>query len=494
MKKIVKIILILNLTVFPPRYANTQDFDFDLLNKISELIDESINNNEWEKAYFLFMALDDAIHNYKLDKELQKEQLVKEKLDQVINQNLYTLYTQGIKYLNQKDFPSAVKVFGKISYYNPEFKDVEKLLYLSQELKVINQGIKGFSHIVASPVINKKITGLRIYKPNKCFNGYTLFTQQGLYESLPLKHIYLIDMKGNIRYEWTVKGDPLFARLDKNGHLYICEKGIRELDFKSNIIWKYNANITHEFQILDENKFLIERVEKTLHPIYGIPCENPRIEIIDRNKHILWQWKGEEHIEELKKLTDINVFPIGDWAHLNSCEILPDNPIAKRDKRFRKGNILFSLDKLCTIGIIDYQTKKIVWAWGPGFIRNQHTPIMLENGHILVFDNGTYYQHSRIIELDPLTEKIVWEYHAQPEKDFYSYVWGNAQPLPNGNILVIESTQNRIFEITPDGKIVWDFISTFGTTTGCHGIYRAYRYSIDYVKKLLKNIVTDEKN
>lgn len=111
---------------------------------------------------------------------------------------------------------------------------------------------------------------------------------------------------------------------------------------------------------------------------------------------------------------------------------------------------------------------------------------MLKNGHILIFDNGTYYQQSRIVELDPLTEKIVWEYHAQPKDDFYSYVWGNVQPLPNGNILVTESTKNRIFEITPEGEIVWDFISTFGITTGCHGIYRAYRYSPQYVKPLIQ--------
>ena len=66
------------------------------------------------------------------------------------------------------------------------------------------------------------------------------------------------------------------------------------------------------------------------------------------------------------------------------------------------------------IGVIDRQTGTIVWAWGPGVIDGQHIPHMLPNGHILLFDNGALRGHSRVLELDPLTETVEWEYTADP--------------------------------------------------------------------------------
>jgi hypothetical protein len=84
---------------------------------------------------------------------------------------------------------------------------------------------------------------------------------------------------------------------------------------------------------------------------------------------------------------------------------------------------------------------------------------MLENGHILIFDNGVRRQYSRVLELDPVVKAIVWEYVAEPREDFYSYTRGSAQRLANGNTLISESDNGRVFEVTPEGEVVWRWLN-----------------------------------
>ena len=105
-----------------------------------------------------------------------------------------------------------------------------------------------------------------------------------------------------------------------------------------------------------------------------------------------------------------------DWAHANTIEVLPPTPLENSDKRFKEGNLLFSLRHLDIIGIVDPFINEIVWCYGPGTLDGQHQPTMLPDGHILVFDNGTYRGHSIVRELDPETGssvgnmKMVWTF------------------------------------------------------------------------------------
>ena len=47
----------------------------------------------------------------------------------------------------------------------------------------------------------------------------------------------------------------------------------------------------------------------------------------------------------------------------------------------------------------------------------------------------------------------------EPAEAFYSKLAGYDERLPNGNTLITESTNGRAFEVTSDGKIVWEFIN-----------------------------------
>jgi hypothetical protein len=59
------------------------------------------------------------------------------------------------------------------------------------------------------------------------------------------------------------------------------------------------------------------------------------------------------------------------------------------------------------------------------------------------------------------------------------------QRLPNGNTFSLDCHKGRLFEVTPYGEIVWEYISPYawgrGTQVVDSGIYRAYRYGYDEI-------------
>ncbi|MCD6510407.1 MAG: aryl-sulfate sulfotransferase [Thermoprotei archaeon] len=360
------------------------------------------------------------------------------------------------------------------------------------------------------------LSGVTKYDPDKAYEGYTLFCHtydppnvaQG-----ELAHMYLIDMNGNIVHEWTAKTAVQLLELLPNGNLYYTTRdrsdinyaGLREIDPKSNVVWSFHCRIDHDFHVMDNGHLMIHCIIDKMAPEIGPELKRcPYIIEITREKELIWEWFGDEHIKELEELCGIK-FPLKasqfkgypehmkrhllfDWAHNNTCEVLPDNPSGRKDSRFKAGNILFSYRSLDVIGVIDRETGEIVWAWGPGILDGQHQPTMLPNGNILIFDNGTRRGWSRVIEVNPLEEEIVWEYTATPKESFFSPYISGAQLLPNGNIFICEGGPCRLFEITRDGEIVWEYHSPYKGTKGTHGIYRATRYSPEYVKPLLERI------
>ena len=146
------------------------------------------------------------------------------------------------------------------------------------------------------------------------------------------------------------------------------------------------------------------------------------------------------------------------------------------------------------MAIIDKKTGKIVWKLGPnydetrelqglGWIIGQHHAHMIPRGlpgegNILVFDNGGWAgygapnpgsptgfknalrDYSRVLEIDPITLKIVWQYTpgeaglAVPvdANRFYSPFISSAQRLPNGNTLITEGSGGRIIEVTAGSR------------------------------------------
>jgi hypothetical protein len=146
-----------------------------------------------------------------------------------------------------------------------------------------------------------------------------------------------------------------------------------------------------------------------------------------------------------------------DLLHANAIEWMHRPELAARDPLYATTNVLVCVRNQDLAAIIDWRTKRLVWAWGPGVLASPHDATMLDNGNILIFDNGMGRGWSRVVEMNPLTRRIVWEYGGPGDGRFYSNTRGAAHRLPGGNTLVTVSAAGRVFEVDPTGDIVWDF-------------------------------------
>ena len=214
--------------------------------------------------------------------------------------------------------------------------------------------------------------------------------------------------------------------------------------------------------------------------------------------------------------------------HINSMSVLgPNHWYEEGDERFHPDNIIWDAREANIMAIISKETGKIVWQIGPDFtqtpelraigqIIGQHHCHMIPKGlpgegNILMFDNGGWAgyglpdrmskdgsktdkrDYSRVIEIDPTTLKVVWEYTGHmmggegmmnmvSNTKFYSQLVSSAQRLPNGNTLITEGCCCRIFEVTADKEVVWEYYAPFDFSNPF--IYRAYRYPYSYVPQL----------
>ena len=167
-------------------------------------------------------------------------------------------------------------------------------------------------------------------------------------------------------------------------------------------------------------------------------------------------------------------------------EIIEPCGFMLNDKRFKRGNWLVSSPNRNLVFILDRETKKIVWSWGVGELDAVHMPRMLDNGNILMLDNGRKRGYSRVIELNPLTKEVVWEYKENPAKNFWCKEIGSAQELPNGNILIADGYNGRAFEITRQGEKVWEWFNPKFNKEGRRAtFYRMLRHSKEKIEKLI---------
>lgn len=261
---------------------------------------------------------------------------------------------------------------------------------------------------------------------------------------------------------------------------------------------------------------------------------------VDWEGNIVWEWNCHEHFDELGfdeqaknvLFRDPNTRffgdEAGDWMHINSISVLgPNRFYDAGDERFHPDNIIWDGRETNIIAIIDKKTGKIVWKLGPdysapeyrhlGWIIGQHHAHLIPRGlpgegNLLVFDNGGWAgygapnpasrfgqksavrDHSRILEIDPVTLEIVWQYTPTEagfvapldSYRFYSPYISSAQRLPNGNTLITEGADGRIFEVTREHELVWEYISPYKNKRNSNMVYRAYRVPYEWVPQLQK--------
>jgi outer membrane protein assembly factor BamB len=138
----------------------------------------------------------------------------------------------------------------------------------------------------------------------------------------------------------------------------------------------------------------------------------------------------------------------------------------------RDGHYIVSMRHLGQVLKIDAATGAILWRLGgaesdfsivndplDGFSA-QHSALILPNGNLLLFDNGTRHDppESRAVEyaLDPAagTATLVWEFRHSPA--IYTPFTGSVQRLANGNTLIGYAWVGRAVEVSSAGTVAWE--------------------------------------
>jgi len=345
------------------------------------------------------------------------------------------------------------------------------------------------------------IKGLTYYNSEKACAGVTLFSP------VDGTGIWLIDMLGRVISYWEMGYKPgcygellpggrlLYGGKVEDGPLADLEGAggvLLEVDWEGKVLWEYKDPYLHHafYRMRNGNTLVLKWVnvpsEIAAKVEGGIPGSEREgvmwgdaIQEISPDGKVVWEWIGHEHLDPSPDAI-CPICPRSTWTHINSVVELPD------------GNVLANFMKTNTIAIIDKKTGNIKWRWGADELGHPHCLSILDNGNILLFDNGlhasgVFVGFSRVLEVDPDTGKTVWLYGSWGDvQTFYSPIISSCQRLPNGNTLICEGTRGRLFEVTGDGELVWEYINglppheTSPIESKHCPVYAAYRYEIGY--------------
>ena len=255
---------------------------------------------------------------------------------------------------------------------------------------------------------------------------------------------------------------------------------------------------------------------------------------------VVWRWSAWDHLIQDNdpsmanygdvaahpELIDVNLNdrPRTDWMHTNSIDYNPVlDQIVINPRSF---NELLVIDHSTTTeearGHTGGRAGKggdILYRWGnPANYRaggpedqtlfQQHDARWVQAGqpgagNITTFNNrkgqsGTDY--SAVDEIKPPVQRnggyqikkgnafepkeAKWTYIAANPSDFYSSFISGAERLPNGNTLICSGAEGIFFEVTPEGKTVWEYHNPIelppAGPEGPHSVFRVVRYRLEY--------------
>lgn len=320
-------------------------------------------------------------------------------------------------------------------------------------------------------------TGLTALDETRACPGYVVYAPMG-----GQGQVFLIDKHGNEVHSWSLPHPAgLYGYLLPNGNLFYGGKtkddswdrfssfkrfkggAILEVDWEGNVVWEhYDPDHHHDARRTSKGGALYMTVElmdprlaaKVKGGVPGTDKDGMWADVlveVDAAGKRVWEWHAAEHLDVDRHIITFNDLR-DEWSHGNTVVPLADD------------RVMFSFRNISTVGIIDKKSGDIVWELGYDVLAQQHDPSLLPNGNVLVYDNGSHRKglaqpFSRVIEVDPGTNEIVWEYRDTPAYNFFSAYISGTRRLPNGNTLITEGMYGRIFQVTPEGEVVWEYIN-----------------------------------
>ena len=357
--------------------------------------------------------------------------------------------------------------------------------------------------------------GLTVHRPQLSFKGYTL--------AIPLAgdSAFLIDMDGRFVHRWQFEGlRPSKAELLENGNLLVLgvetdllPKGpppvvgsepepfeqrvrrlgangsmLREVAWDGEVVWEHrDVGIHHDFKRLANGHTVfpvwVEMTEELSKVVRGgskLPKEKLGLMLGDDIVEIDAGGKEVRRVETWKLFDPRKdaICPLEarvEWTHVNSVDVNAE------------GEVVISCRNNSRVAIIS-AAGEMTWRYGAPNTGHQHHATWMANGNVQIFDNGMHrvrgMSTSKVIEVDPKTDEVVWSYQGSPPAQFFSGHISGVSRLPNGNTLVCEGTAGRLFEVTKGGEVVWEWWNPVFNTrpdgVSMGWVFRAYRYGPDY--------------
>jgi hypothetical protein len=260
------------------------------------------------------------------------------------------------------------------------------------------------------------------------------------------------------------------------GVFMMGEKKILLYDRKFKLAWEHpDPWAHHDLQVypaVRELFYLSYAVQYV--PAIGAKVKSDIVIGLDFSGKEIFRWDSLTALPELiPLLKPSTLFFFNEGAdfeyqtlHLNSVQRL-EKDFPAMGPAFTKGNLLLGIRNFGAMCIVDRKTKKVLWAYrdkqsdvGTGI----HSARFLNDGKIVFFRNGQRglgTAHSEIVVIDPSTQREVWNYKASEPDVFSSEQFGHVEVMANGNFLVTDNPDllGRAFEITPDKKIVWEWVN-----------------------------------
>lgn len=358
--------------------------------------------------------------------------------------------------------------------------------------------------------------GLRIHDPQLASVGYTLVVTAAHQETL------MLDMAGEVVHRWACTWREAFprpahvehpvagvaiahrqARVLPDGRLVVVWETTRDtpygygmamLDREGRPLWALPERVHHDLELTEAGTILAiaQRFRPTdmAGAFEGQVLDDELLEVslegaVLRRLSVMDLLRGT-HAEAALRL----LVQAGSWdpLHTNSVSELRGPGVARLATvvpGVEEGQALVCLRNLGLLAAVDLAAGRVRFL-PAGPWQMPHDPSLLPSGNLLILDNlgdpgGA--QPSRALEFDPAAGAIRWSYSGGPGQPFGTFAKGHVQRLPNGNTLIDEGMRSRVFEVTPGGEVVWEWVSAPAYPGGPHSsvLNTARRYAPEEV-------------
>jgi len=346
------------------------------------------------------------------------------------------------------------------------------------------------------PAGEGEASGVVRYDSARSWPGYNLYTIRGICRA------DLVDMRGRVVHSWSHTPCQRWAQAEllPEGDLLVVgretkrKRYLLRLSWQGKVIWKKDLPSHHDIERTPSGDLLM----LTLANRRVVMNENKRL-IVDNFLTRLDE--SGEIVDSLSLFDLLSADPArralvanraregkaNDLLHANSIEWMREEHLFGTSPLYGADNVLVSLRHQDIVAIVDWRQRRLVWWWGRGELSGPHDATLLDNGQILIFDNGLARGWSRIVQVDPVSRRIVWQYAADPPESFYSIALGSCQRLPNGNTLISNSESGEAFEVTAEGEVVWKFVTPHQNAQHQRAtIVRMKRYAPAVIDPLLR--------